>query len=120
MKLENKKLAEEIQGVLEDKKAIDVELISVSEKTVLADFFVIASGHSTTQIRALAEEVEYQIKNRYGILPDHIEGSAGNHWILMDYKDIVVHIFHPQERSEYSLEKLWHLKRPDASISAEI
>ena len=115
--MEAKKLTEEIAKVLEDKKAVDIEILPVAEKTILAEFFIICSGTSTTHIRSLADDIEYIIKTNLSVTPGHIEGQSTNRWILMDYKDVIVHIFHPEERKEYSLEQLWEMKKPDTSIS---
>ncbi len=101
-------LAEKIVEILDSKKGIDIQLIDVSEKTIMADYFVICSGNSTTQIKALADEVEVVLKNDYELYADHVEGR--NRWILIDYKDVVVHIFHPEDRANYDLEKLWETK----------
>ena len=117
--LESKKLAEDIRNILEDKKAVDIEVLMVADKTILTDYFIIASGTSTTHIRSLSEEIEFQIKKDYELLPDHVEGASTSRWILIDYKDVVVHIFHPQERTEYNLEKLWHMKRTDLTLKME-
>ncbi|MBR4818969.1 MAG: ribosome silencing factor [Clostridiales bacterium] len=110
--MEIKELADKIVEILENKKGVDIELIPVSEKTVLADYFVICSGTSSTHIKALADEVEYMLKRDYDVTPDHIEGRGSARWILLDYKDVVVHVFHPEERQNYSLEKLWEMKKP--------
>ncbi|MBP5262564.1 MAG: ribosome silencing factor [Clostridiales bacterium] len=109
--MESKELATKIVEILDSKKGIDIELIDVAAKTTLADYFVIASGNSTTQIKALTDEVEYVLKNEYSIYPDHIEGRSGDRWMLLDYKDVVVHIFHPEERANYNLEMLWSSKK---------
>lgn len=109
--MDSKALADKIVEILDSKKGIDIEVIDVSEKTTLADYFVICSGNSTTQIKALTEEVEYVLKNECDLYADHIEGRSGDRWILMDYKDVVVHVFHPEERDNYNLEKLWDTKR---------
>lgn len=109
--MEIQELANAIVTILENKKAIDVELIPVAEKTVLADYFIICSGTSSTHIKALADEVEYMMKRDHNIVPDHIEGRETARWILLDYKDVVVHVFHPEERQNYSLEKLWEMKK---------
>ncbi len=109
--MESKELATKITEILDSKKGIDIEMIDVSGKTTLADYFVIASGNSTTQIKALTDEVEYVLKNDYSIYPDHIEGRSGDRWLLLDYKDVVVHIFHPEERANYNLEMLWSAKK---------
>ena len=109
--MDSKELATKVAEILDSKKGIDIEMIDVSEKTTLADYFIIASGNSTTQIKALTDEVEYVLKNEYGIFPDHIEGRSGDRWMLLDYKDVVIHIFHPEERANYNLEMLWSSKK---------
>ena len=119
-KMETSAIAQEIVNILNDKKAVDVELISIGDKTSLADYFVVASGTSTTHIKALSDEVEYVLKNQYKIYPDHIEGLSTGKWVLLDYRDIVVHIFHPEDRAHYSLEKLWLTKRPEGSADAQL
>ena len=106
----SKEMADKICEILDSKKGIDIETIDVADKTVLADYFVICSGNSTTQIKALADEVEVVLKNDYGIYADHVEGRNSNCWILIDYKDVVVNIFHPEDRATYDLEKLWNTK----------
>lgn len=103
--------AQIIKNILTDKKAIDVEDINIEGKTILADRFVIATGTSVTHIKSLADEIEYKMKNDHQTVPDHIEGYASGRWILMDYADVVVHIFHAEERSFYNLEKLWQSSR---------
>ena len=103
-------LANKIVSVLESKKGSDIEIIDVADKTTLADFFIIATGNSTTQIKALTDEVEYILKTEDQIVPDHVEGRSGDKWILIDYKDIVVHVMHPELRADYDLESLWDKK----------
>ncbi len=98
---------EAMKAILEDKKGRDIEAISLEGKTTLADYFVIATGGSMPHIRALADELQLQMKTLYGVVPDHIEGYEGGRWILLDYLDIVVHVFHEEDRGYYSLEKLW-------------
>ena len=102
--------ANKIVSVLESKKGSDIEVIDVADKTTLADFFIIATGNSTTQIKALADEVEYILKNEDQIVADHVEGRSGDKWILIDFKDIIVHIMHPEVRASYDLESLWEKK----------
>jgi ribosome-associated protein len=103
--------AQTIKSILEDKKAKDVEIIDIEGKTTLADRFVIATGTSVTHIKSLSDEVEFEMKSRYQRSPDHIEGHSSGRWILMDYSDVVVHIFHAEDREFYSLEKLWRAGR---------
>ena len=76
--MEPKELAAKIVDILDSKKGIDIETIDLTGKTVLADYFVLASGNSTTQIKSLADEVEYVLKKDYDITPDHIEGRSGD------------------------------------------
>lgn len=90
---------------LDGKKARDIQVFEITELTTLGDYLVIASGNSTTQVRALADEVEYQMSQR-GVEPDHIEGRATN-WYLLDYKSVMVHVFGKDAREFYDLERLW-------------
>ncbi len=99
-------LEDKIIKILEDKKGFDVKVIDVKEKTILADKFIIVSGTSNTHVKALADNVEEELKKE-GIYPKRIEGYGEGRWILMDYSDIIVHIFHPHERETYNLEELW-------------
>lgn len=108
--MDSKELATKIADILDSKKGIDIEVIDVADKTTLADYFVICTGNSTTQVKALADEVEFVIKTECNIMPDHVEGRGNNHWVLVDYKDVVVHVFYPDERQEYNLEQLWENK----------
>lgn len=107
----SQELSEIIRNLLEDKKAQDVQVIDIANKTILADYFVLATGMSTTHVKALADEVEYMLKENHQRLLDHSEGFESSRWILLDYGDVVVHIFHPEERDFYSLEKLWQTSR---------
>ena len=102
-----RKFAEDIAGILDTKKARDVKLLKVNEKTVIADYFVIAGGASSTQVKALADELEYQLTQTHGIKPANIEGRGQGNWILLDYENVIVHIFGTQAREFYNLEKLW-------------
>lgn len=99
--------AAEIVRVLDNKKALNIQAIRVGEVTVLADCFIIASTTNPTHVKALADEVEFQLKERFNVVPDHMEGYQAADWIVMDYGDVVVHIFHEKAREYYSLEKLW-------------
>ena len=115
-KMDPKTSSEKIAEILTDKKAVDVEIIPVAQKTIIADYFIVASGTSTTHVKSLAEEVSFVMKDSHGISPDHIEGMSTARWVLLDYKDVVVHVFHPEERSNYSLEKLWNTRPEDNTI----
>ncbi len=103
-----KKIADVAATTLDNKKGIDVTTLEVGDQTILADYFVLATGTSNTHVRALADEVEFQLKEQLGVTPNHIEGSAGNAWTLLDYGCVVVNIFTSQAREFYKLEKLWN------------
>lgn len=103
--METIELAKNIVKALDEKKAEDIKLIRISELTVLADYFIIANGTSNTHVRALAEEAEYATE-QLGVKPRNIEGRSTG-WILLDYGEIVVHVFTPQDRDYYGLERLW-------------
>ena len=98
-------LAREIVKVLDNKKGMDIKLIEITEHSIVADYFVIVSGTSNTHVKALADEVEYELTQK-GTEPHHIEGRATG-WILLDYGTVVVHVFTPDQRELYSLEHLW-------------
>lgn len=105
--VDSKQLAEHIASLLDKKKAHDVKILRVTEKTVIADYFVIAGGTSSTQVKALADEVEYQIGVNDGIKPVNVEGRGTGGWVLLDYENVLVHVFDPKMREFYNLEKLW-------------
>ena len=98
--------AKNIAKILDKKKAIDIIGIETKELTVMSDYFVIASGTSNTHVRALADEVDDEMK-KPGVEVDHIEGRATG-WILLDYNDVLVHVFQPESRQYYNIERLWN------------
>ncbi len=104
--MEIKNLVLEIAKVLDQKKAMDIVAIETEEVTIVSDYFVIASGTSNTHAKALADDVEYEIKQRLGVDPEHIEGRATG-WILLDYGTVLVHVFTQDMREYYNLERLW-------------
>lgn len=90
-----------------DKKAIDIVAVDVAELLVVTDYFVICTGNTDRQVRTIAEEIEDQVRERCGIKPIGREGAAEGKWILLDFVDVVVHVFQPAERDFYRLERLW-------------
>lgn len=104
--MESRDMALQCAKILSDKIAQDLSVIYVREVTSLADYFVIATGGSSTHVKALADEVEFKLKQE-GITPDHIEGHGTNSWIVMDYNNVVVHVFSEEAREFYDLERLW-------------
>ena len=101
-----KELAEAIALVLDSKKGRDIKVLHVEDKTVIAEYFVVCTGNSSTQIKALADEVEYQIDRR-GLQPYGVEGRDNNTWLLLDYSNVIVHIFSREAREFYNLDKLY-------------
>ncbi len=100
----NPKIVTAVQA-LDKKKALDIKALRVEDLTIVTEAFVIAAGTSSTHVRSLADEVEYQMKLA-GFEPRQIEGKATG-WILLDYHDVIIHIFTPDQRENYNLEKLW-------------
>ena len=91
--------------VLDNKKALDILAVNVADKTIIADWFVIASGRSTTQVKALCDELEEKAER--GLIARRKEGYQEGRWIVVDFGTILVHLFHPEEREYYNLERLW-------------
>lgn len=102
--MENKK-AEVAVRALDGKKGIDIEAIRVGDLTVIADYFILVTGTSNTHIRSLADEAEFRMREA-GFEPLRIEGRATG-WILLDYGDVIIHVFSAEQREQYCLEKLW-------------
>ena len=99
-------LKNELEKILSDNKALEVKSIDLKDKTSIADFMIIASGNSSRHIQALSEIIlDYLKKN--GINNSRIEGKDSNEWKLIDGKDIIIHIFHPEKRKFYNLENMW-------------
>ncbi len=115
---EPSKLAEFIIAILDSKKAFDLKLLHVEAQTVIADYFVIGTGTSRTQVRALADEIEFKLEP-YGIKPAHIEGADAGTWVLQDFGAVIVHLFGKDAREFYMLEKLYQ-DTTEADISTLI
>lgn len=104
--MDNKNIALKAAAVLMKKKAMDVVVIDITEKSSFADYFVIASGGSERQVGTLAEEIEDQFAKE-GILTKSVEGKKTSGWILMDYGDVIINIFTVEQRDRYNIEKIW-------------
>ena len=89
-----------------DSEGLDIQIIKIADVSVLADYMVIATGTSSTHVKALADEVEYKL-DQAGISVSHIEGYRSNSWILLDYIDVIVNVFDDEARDFYDLERLW-------------
>ena len=101
-----KTLAEAIAEVLDSKKARDIKVLYVEDKTVIAEYFVICTANSSTQVKALAGEVEYKIGLR-GVDAYNVEGRDNGTWLLLDYSNVIVHIFGREAREFYNLDRLY-------------
>ena len=101
-----KELTALIVETLEDKKAEDIHVIDITEVSTLADYFVIANGTNRSQIQALADHVQ-EMLGREGLTLKQIEGYNNANWILMDYQDIIIHIFDKENRLFYDLDRIW-------------
>ena len=99
-------LKEEIENILNENKAVEVKSINLKDKTSIADFMIIASGNSSRHIQALSEILVNKLKEK-GIKNCRVEGQLSNDWKLIDATDIIVHIFHPEKRKFYDLERMW-------------
>ena len=88
------------------KKAEDLVLLDVREVTYIADYFIICSGNTSRQVKAVVDEIDYKLSAE-GLFPNHVEGFPDCHWVLMDYGDIVVHVFDAEAREYYDLDGLW-------------
>ena len=99
-------LKEEIEQILDDNKAIEIKSINLKDKTSIADFMIVASGNSSRHIQALSEILLDKLKKK-GIKNCHLEGRNSDDWKLIDAKDIIIHIFHPEKRKFYNLERMW-------------
>lgn len=106
MKIETQEKLEMVKRLLSEKKADEVEVIDLQDRTLIADYFVICSGTSNTHIKAIADGLLTDGRKE-GLKKQHVEGYTQARWVLVDYGDIVVHIFAREEREFYDIESLW-------------
>lgn len=104
----SEKLASVIARIIDDKLGKDITILNISNVSVLADYFVICSADTSTQVRALTSYVREKIKDVFERLPNGQENDLKNRWNLLDYGDVVVHILHKEERETYAIEKFWN------------
>ena len=109
-------LKNEIENILNDNKAVEIKSIDLKNKTSIADFMIIASGNSSKHIQSLSEILIDKIKKR-GIHNCHLEGRDSNDWKLIDAIDIIIHIFHPEKRKFYNLERMWSELTPKERLT---
>ena len=102
----SKEIAKKAYDYLDDKKAVDIRIIDISKISIIADYFIIAGGTNVRQVKALADNVEEKLAKEE-VIPKHIEGYSNAGWILMDYGDVIIHIFNQEDRLFYDLERIW-------------
>lgn len=108
----SRQLALSIAQAADERKAADIALLRVEAVSYLSDYFVVATGFSKTQVRAIADSITEKAATEHQLQPLRVEGKADGSWVLMDYGDVIVHIFLPQEREYYCLEAFWgHAER---------
>lgn len=110
-----KEMARTACKALDEKKALDLKIIDIAEVSTIADYFVIASGSNQNQVQAMVDNVEEKLA-KAGYEPKQIEGTRSSSWILMDYGDLIVHVFNEENRLFYDLERIW---RDGKLISAD-
>ncbi len=108
IELTSNKLASVIARILDDKLGKDITILNISNVSVLADYFVIVTGDSTPQVKALSYAVRDKIKQLFERIPLRDENDNKNRWNLLDYGDVIVHVLHRDERETYALEKFWN------------
>jgi len=104
--LESHELARTVARLILEKKGTDIYIMDLRELTSITDYFVICSAESDIQVKAIKEHITDELVHQ-AIKPWHVEGEQAMHWVLLDFVDVVVHIFQPETRDFYSLERLW-------------
>ena len=115
-KKEINQLKKEIENILNDNKALEIKSINLKDKTSIADFMIIASGNSSRHIQALSEILVNKLKEK-GVNNCHLEGRYSKEWKLIDAVDIIIHIFHPEKRKFYDLERMWSELMPKERLT---
>ena len=104
--MEIKEIVKKIYNIIDDKKGEDIKVIDITKVSSVADYFIIAGANNINQVQAISDEIDF-ILGKEGILPKAIEGNKNATWMLLDYNDIVVHIFLKEDRVFYDLERIW-------------
>ena len=103
---EMRRLALKMAAILNNKGAIDIEFLNVADRTTITDYFLIASGRNVQAVRALSEDLEDRLAEE-NIFPRRRDGMHESRWIVLDFGGVIVHLFHPEERLYYNIERLW-------------
>ncbi|MBP5773330.1 MAG: ribosome silencing factor [Eubacterium sp.] len=104
--MDSKQITKIAFDALEDKKGVNIKVIDISEISILADYFIIVGGTNENQVKALVDNVEEELA-KVDVTPKQIEGYNNANWILMDYQDVIIHIFNEQDRLFFDLERIW-------------
>lgn len=104
--MELKEIVKKIYNIIEEKKGEDIKVIDIANVSTIADYFIIASANNINQVQAISDEIDF-ILGKEGIIPKAIEGNKNASWMLLDYNDIVVHIFLREDRAFYDLDRIW-------------
>ena len=104
--MDSKELTKIIYNALDDKKGENIKILDISKVSVIADYFVIANGSNINQVQALADNVKEELY-KLGLEPKNVEGNRSASWILLDYTDVIVHVFSKDDRFFYDLERIW-------------
>ena len=117
LSISSDQLAQEIIGAMQEKKALDITLIDLKEiGSAVTDYFVICSASSFTQIDAVADSVQKEMSTNHDLAPLYHERQQNQEWVVLDYFDVVVHIFSPEKREFYDLEKMWSEEIPKEKV----
>ena len=104
--MDSKQITKIAFDALEDKKGVNIKVIDITEISILADYFIIVGGTNENQVKALVDNVEEELAKN-DVLPKQIEGYNNANWILMDYQDVIIHIFNEEDRLFFDLERIW-------------
>ena len=104
----SKHLAECLAKALDAKKATDIQIIDVADMTIVAECFLVASANNPIQVRALCQAAEEAVQTEFNLSPLRMDGYREGRWVVLDYGDVLVHVFHQEERAFYNLERLWN------------
>lgn len=111
------KMLELIVKSADSRRAEDIEIFDISKISSLADYFIVCTGSSDTNVRAISDSIESELKDKLNTVPRHVEGYREADWILLDYGDVLIHIFRGETRRFYSVERLWNDAAPSVDAS---